>query len=384
LKTGQYAPLIEFTLRGLSNCWMPEKKLFSFRYKTDDPGDPNHSEPTFDPFYTLNVLLGFSKLDGLDEFQGVPIASIFETACHELLKAPDKTYAFGMALWAGAELGIHPPEPLKDETRRILGDQAMWEQFAAQDTGMLLSGCVAFERKYPGDGWGDHAARLKDFLLERFSCDTSGLFYNNARGFRRNYASFATGTYLSLALFHYGEWKNDSACIDRALKCVSILVGHQGKQGEWPWFYHVPSSRVVDMYEVYSVHQDGMAPAFLHHAIAHGMQGAREALVRGFHWILGENQLGRSMLVEDSAMIMRSQVRKDEMVTRKRRAIRSIAYGFLGFSGKLLPSESVTVRPECRSYHLGWILWSFGNTDDFRELTHHPAFGGVKEENGHS
>src|SRR5262245_33593719 len=39
---------------------------------------------------------------------------------------------------------------------------------------------------------------------------------------------------------------------------------------------------VVDFYEVYSVHQHGMAPAILHHAIRHGVAGAREALVKGF------------------------------------------------------------------------------------------------------
>jgi hypothetical protein len=37
------------------------------------------------------------------------------------------------------------------------------------------------------------------------------------------------------------------------------------------------------------------------------------------------------------------------------------------------PSE-LELRLECRSYELGWILWSFGQRSDFPELTHHEMF----------
>ena len=37
------------------------------------------------------------------------------------------------------------------------------------------------------------------------------------------------------------------------------------------------------------------------------------------------------------------------------------------------PSE-LELRLECRSYELGWILWSFGQRSDFPELTHNEMF----------
>jgi len=379
MNTVQYSPLVEFALSGLLNCWMPDKVLFSFRYKTNDPGAPNQSNDAFDPFYTLNVLLGFSKLEGMRTFAGVELTDIFSHACSELMKVPDKKYAFGTALWAGAELNFPLSDQIMREIRKLLDDPGSWEKLAAQDIGMLLSGCVAYGRRNGGEEWLNYARNLKDSILLRYCCGDSGLFYNNANGFRRRFASFATGTYLSLGLFHYGEWQNDQTCIDRALRCVSALMGHQGKNGEWPWFYHAPSGRVVDMYEVYSVHQDGMAPAILHHAVAHGLPGAKEALERGFEWILGKNQLGRSMLVADSSQILRSQLRKSDANSRRRRALRAIVNGMLGRSDGLVPADKISVRQECRSYHLGWVIWSFGGRDDYPELTHHPAISHIME-----
>ena len=53
-------------------------------------------------------------------------------------------------------------------------------------------------------------------------------------------------------------------------------------------------ARVLDFYEVYSVHQYGMAPAFLECAERHGVPKARDALIKGFKWVLGDNQLART------------------------------------------------------------------------------------------
>ena len=39
------------------------------------------------------------------------------------------------------------------------------------------------------------------------------------------------------------------------------------------------------------------------------------------------------------------------------------------------PSE-VELRLECRSYELGWILWSFAQRSDLPELTHNEMFIG--------
>ncbi len=131
---------------------------------------------------------------------------------------------------------------------------------------------------------------------------------------------------------------------------------------------------MLDFYEVYSVHQYGMAPALLECAERHDVPGARDALIKGFKWVFGSNQLGRSMLVPELALSIRSQVRKDELATKMPRMLRAVTNAYLGRRSGLIDSASVGLRLECRSYELGWILWSFGRRRDLAELTGNPIF----------
>jgi hypothetical protein len=189
---------------------------------------------------------------------------------------------------------------------------------------------------------------------------------------RRLWASFASQTYLTLACYHYGEWAQDERALQLANRCARKLIGLQGPMGEWPWFYDVMNGRVLDYYEVYSVHQDGMAPAFLEHAEKHGVVEAHDALRKGALWIFGNNQLGLSMLVPHLGMIIRSHVRHGELNSRNKRAMRAIAATFFSNPASFIAPDQLILRRECRSYHLGWVLWAFSQRDDLPEITHHP------------
>ena len=202
----------------------------------------------------------------------------------------------------------------------------------------------------------------------------SGLFFDAASGFRRRFASFASQTYLTIACFHYGEFAGNSAAIDMAKACTRKLIALQGPRGEWPWFFDAQHGRVLDFYEVYSVHQYGMAPALLECAERHDVQEARAALIQGFKWVFGENQLGKSMLVPELQLSIRSLVRKSELRTKKMRVLRAVGNAYLGRSSTLIDPTDVGLRLECRSYELGWILWSFGQRSDLCQLTHNQAF----------
>ena len=116
-----------------------------------------------------------------------------------------------------------------------------------------------------------------------------------------------------LALYHFGEAFDRDWAVDLANQAATQVIALQGPRGEWGWFYYVPRAQVVDFYEIYAVHQHGMAPAFLHHAVAHGVPGAREALVKGFQWLFGDNEMGVSMLRPGERMFYRSQVREGEL-----------------------------------------------------------------------
>jgi len=57
---------------------------------------------------------------------------------------------------------------------------------------------------------------------------------------------------------------------------------------------------------------------------------------------------------------------------RDRRAVRALASGLTGRCATLVDPSELELRLECRSYELGWILWSFGGRTDLAEIQHHP------------
>ena len=364
------SPLVDYALRGLDRCWLPEFGRWSHIYHLDDRKQVNESVPPSDVFYTLNVLLGMARVPRVPSH--IDLSGTFLRNVRQLSKLPVNRYAFGVALWAAAELGLAIPDDVMHHIDQVVMDNDRWRSFRAQDLGMILVGVVA-QAKHDRQRWCAIASQLLQFLLTRYHAP-SGLFFDAAFGLRRRYASFATQTYLLLACYAYGELMGDDRAIQIANACTRKLIERQGPNGEWPWFFDAASGRVLDFYEVYSVHQYGMAPAFLMHAEQHGVFEARSAIVRGFNWVLGQNQLGRPMLVPDLHLSIRSQVRKGELRTKNWRVIRALRNSMLGIEAALVDPSEVTLRLECRSYELGWILWSFGARSDIPELTHHEMF----------
>ena len=364
------SPLIDYALKGLQLCWLPEHGRWSHIYHLDNRDHPNESVPHSDVFYTLNVLLGLSRVSRPP--QSIHLSDTFQRNASFLVRLPVPKYAFGMALWAGAELAQDVPDEIIRRIRAMLSDENNWRSFRAQDLGMILVGVVA-QAKLDKKKWAPIAARLFAFLIDRYS-SPSDLFYDAPFGLRRRYASFATQTYLMLACYAYGELIEHERAITIANSCARKVIAQQGPNGEWPWFFDAAAGLVVDFYEVYSVHQYGMAPAFLERAEQHGVSGARKALVKGFNWVLGQNQLAIPMLVPSLHLSIRSQVRRGELHTKNWRVLRALGNSLLGHESGLINPKNIEVRRECRSYELGWILWSFGQRADLTELTHNEMF----------
>lgn len=367
----QASPLIQYALRGLRSCWMPDHGRWSHIYHLDGRAQVNESVPESDVFYTLNVLLGFSRISHLDINRDFDLRDTFDRNVSLLLKLNSPIYAYGMALWAGAELGFDIEEKARATILDFVSNEKLWEIFRAQDLGMVLIGCVEQARRSTTGKWTSIANELFRYLTMRYTCSGS-LFLDTATGFRRAFSSFATNLYLALACYVYGDWCGSQTALMLAKSCTLKLIELQGPQGEWPWFFYSPGNRVVDFYEVYSVHQTGMAPALLERAEQHNVPGATEALVKGFEWIFGQNQMKQSMLRQQEGLIIRSQVRKGELYTKRRRVIRSIANVITRRPAWLSPVTELELRLECRSYELGWILWSFGQRNDLRQIQWHP------------
>jgi hypothetical protein len=365
------SPLVNYALKGLQKCWLPDHGRWSHVYHLDGREPPNESLAQSDVFYTLNVLLGCARVQQLP--RTIDVLETFRLNVQQLLRLPVEKYAFGMALWAAAELKLDVPIEVVRYLKDFLSKKKNWQILRAQDLGLILTGVAAQARIDPKQ-WNVFADELFAFLIERYRAP-SGLFFDAPIGLRRRFASFASQTYLTLACYSYGELAHHCRAIEIANACTRKLIDLQGPNGEWPWFFDAKNGLILDFYEVYSVHQCGMAPAFLERAEHHSVPGARDALIRGFNWILGHNQLARPMLVPQLQMTIRSQVRKRELYTKNFRMIRALRNASLGLSPRLTDPADVRLRLECRSYELGWILWSFGHRSDLPQLTHNQFFG---------
>jgi hypothetical protein len=352
---------------------MPDRGRYSHRFRFDLAEPLNESIPHSDAFYTLNVLLGLSQLPTVDGFEYLDVEDAYERCCADLSSPKARLYALGMALWSGARLGIEPPGPLIDRIREILASPRALHRASAQDIGMLVSGAAAMSTR-EGERWRPAAEALIDHLRKRYYEPASHLFYNESIGYRRRFSSFASQVYSMLALYQFGEAFDQDWPVALANQSAARVIARQGPRGEWGWFYFVPHGQTIDFYEIYSVHQHGMAPAFLHHAVEHGVSGAKDALVRGFLWLFRNNEMGVSMLHPKEPLFYRSQVRRGELDSNRRRVFRSIRNAVAGRQDSVGNHHGLVLRQECRSYELGWILWSFGARSDYTELTGRAEF----------
>jgi hypothetical protein len=135
----------------------------------------------------------------------------------------------------------------------------------------------------------------------------------------------------------------------------------------------VPAGVVSDYYQVYSVHQEAMAPFFLLEAIDQGYDKFLEPLMNGFRWILGENEIGRKMVASEKSVIWRSLKRKDYM-EKGSRFLRGLGTELLKYKSAPLEPNKLLVNYECRSYELGWALWAFAGRHDFNGLLNNQVF----------
>jgi hypothetical protein len=363
--------LTAYTLAGLRRCWMPERGMWSHKYHLDGRRPENESVPHSDVYYSLNVLLGLSTVPAALAGEPYDVPALLRSLCAALPGRPVRNGAWGMALWAAAELGLDAPGPVADWLRPLAADTGPAAGWTAQDLGLSVSGAAAQARHDPS--WRPLAEALNRLLLERFR-GPGALVRDSSRGLRRHFSTFASQVYAALAFYHYGELAGHAPSLAAANALAVKLIELQGPLGEWPWFYLPAGDRVLEAYEVYSVHQHGMAPAFLHHAVAHSVPGARAAMLRGVEWIFGANQMQTSMLVPALSLIYRSQARRGLQGRRAGRLARAAAAAAAPLSAWTTDPNTLCLTQEMRSYEFGWLLWSFGGRADYPDLVNRPEF----------
>jgi hypothetical protein len=228
-------------------------------------------------------------------------------------------------------------------------------RFNMQDLAWMLWGAAATTQDPRAEAV---ARRIFELMRTRFVHPRTGLPRHSTARYRRNIVSFGSVVYFLRAMHEYAEHFDDAQARALFTRGVTRALQLQGPDGEWPWMIDVRSGVPFDRYPVFTVHQDSMAMLFLHPAERLGIAGASEAIERSFVWNLGANELGESLVRADPCFFVYRSIERDERNPRMRRYLRG-----LGPAARRYPprAERVRFNRECRSYHLGWVLFEWAD-----------------------
>ncbi len=234
--------------------------------------------------------------------------------------------------------------------------------FTIQELGWMLWGSsVAARLGAPKSE--ELAHRVFGLVDERFVDPESLLARHNLSRHRSRVVSFGGTVYFLRSVYEYGILSGATRPARLFESGVRAMLQLQGPQGEWPWMISVRSGIPLDFYPVFGVHQDSMAMLFLLPALDDGVADVEGAIASSLAWSRGENELGEPMYGRDRFFAYRS-IRRDQALFRERRYARSLARAFLDRPGQLTAGRGLAVNRECRSYHLGWILYAWTGRSD--------------------
>jgi hypothetical protein len=362
--------LVEIALSGLARAYNPETGLFRAKL-VEAEGGVRAVGQSFRYSGMAAIGLTAARQRGLGD-AGLPLGAARARLVEGALAGCDPL-DLALVLWAEALNEGRSTGALltraEEEYRRL----GRWH------TGMSLSWTLAGVEHAArlGGAVGNAAERLADEMardLIRYQNKRAGLFRSRlllltrhpAAAFaERRVATFANQIYPIYALSLYASRTGDEGAARAVRRCVETLCAGQGERGQWWWMVDTKTGRWVDRYPVYAVHQDAMAPFGLEAARAWWAGDVDAQIRRGLDWLFGDNELGVSLADEQRGVIWRAVQRSDSCPdgdygvpqgTLWRRRITGLGMGFLG--GLWPRSKQLVVLRECRTYHLGWVLFA--------------------------
>jgi hypothetical protein len=358
--------LIQASFSLLQKMYDPKRSLFS--YKTDMDAGGRHTNDFSYPFslrYTINVLTGLQRarehgrlhwdvdkeLDRFLELHGQYIAN-----------PGDK----GLLLYVAARERSRHHHRIFAE---VVGQLDRLRGLNLQEVSWMLSGLTEYAVASQKPEAVKRAEGLFRFIDRHFLNKRTMLPFHSLSLWRKPFTTFGGIVYYLKALAEYAAaFKNKYAEVIFK-EGVGKILEFQGPQGEWPWFYNVFESRVVDWYPTFSVHQDSMAMLFLLPALDLGVNGAARAIEKSYRWLFGNNQLGLPMMVNSPSFFIYRCIHRRGSLERPKRFGRSALLSAIGKSARFAAHPHLEVLTHGRSYHLGWILFAWSPRKDFAEFT---------------
>lgn len=355
--TSSVTELIEFSLDALPAMQLPDG-VFCFERRAGDPRAHGRSLR-----YTLMVELGLLRAQAAG--YGLPFApdELESAVWREIDGTELQPGDLGLLLWADARRSGGRGEEIAKRLSERLAAAGGLSTRLGMELGWIVTG-LAHYAAAGGSPAADVLFRdAVDQLLENQG--PSRLFRHfGAPGRRRRFPNFATQIYSVLALATVARHGLDERALPAAQAAADVLLALQLPDGGWPWLFDVERGTVVERYEVYSVHQDAMAPmALFELAEVTGDERYLAAVGRGFEWIYGRNELGAEMIDRDNKLVLRS-IRRPRPLDRMWLGAKTVS-ALAGIPPRGESQARLTqLNPTDRPYHFGWVLEAWCGRED--------------------
>jgi hypothetical protein len=269
----------------------------------------------------------------------------------------------GLMLWVETRRGGDRGEELAVRLESALAVSGGLAARLGMELGWIVLG-LAHHVAAGGGATGRRLLELAlDQMLEANRAPSSLMRHFGADGWRRRFPNFATQIYAVLALSVVAAHELDARALPAARALADLLIGHKLPDGGWPWLYDAERGTVVERYEIYSVHQDAMAPmALLELWEVTGERRYLEAGAHSLRWIDGDNELGRDMVDRENKLVLRS-IRRRRGADRASLAARTAA-SRLGVTIPGRVAKLTELNPTDRPYHFGWVLEAWCGRED--------------------
>ncbi len=306
--------------------------------------------------YSIMTLLGLQKAARNNYPIGLDLERI-EQAVFSRIGSPElRTGDLGLLLWYDSLYHANRIDHLAEKISESINQCGGVATLEGQEIGWLVIGLL-YASLYHESGPINRlfSGALKQLLEQNRA--PSGLFYHHGRSHvRRRFPNFATQIYNLLALTLVAKHHDVPEALAAAKATADRLLALQLPDGGWPWIFDAEKGQVVEPYEIYSVHQDAMAPMALLslYELTDDVKYLQAAF-RGLQWIYGQNELNQPMISPSDQMIFRSirRQRKYARLVLHANVARAIVGKHYNFSHH---SNHLEINPTCRPYHLGWIL----------------------------
>lgn len=363
----KYPPkLITNSISLLERMYDEKTQLFSFSTTLKD-GEYINDFLNIGRFrYTVNVIAALQKVQN---YYNIPwdLEHLIETYVNEHIPHDLDVANRGLLLHiltlqnhdASKELYFWLVEKLGSKSRAL--------KYPLQHLAWSSIGITTYANKYRDKGSVSFARKVLNYLYQDLMNETTMIpkYNQSSRGV---FISFGYIAYFLKAIHYFALTFNDSSIKTIFKEAVKRVLALQGENGEWPWFVNSSTGEIMDWYQIYSVHQDSMAMLFLLPAFDMGVEGAEDAICRSYRWLFGSNELNKSLILKEPFFIYRS-IRRRENFEREKRFLRTIKNSIFNKQSMRIPSQKLAINKECRSYHLGWILYAWSDRTDFNEFT---------------